>query len=132
MLLGVVSLKAGSTTGVPMSPLYGGCQTATLTPYYTTTFATTGSYTTKAQECYTTIHDAPSCYTESRIITQPRVTSPEAEYYTEAPKYYITKAPEYYTSMYAAPAYYTEAPHYYNTKSLKYYTTTYVAPNYYT
>jgi hypothetical protein len=29
-----------------------------------------------------TIHDAPSCYPE------PRVISPEAEYYTEAPKYY--------------------------------------------
>jgi hypothetical protein len=72
-----------------------------------------------------TIHDAPSCYTESRIITEPRVTSPEAEYYTEAPKYYITKAPEYYTSMYAAPAYY-------DTEALKYYTTTYVAPSFYT
>jgi hypothetical protein len=66
-----------------------------------------------------TIHDAPSCYPE------PRVTSPEAEYYTEAPKYYITKAPEYYTSMYAAPAYY-------DTEALKYYTTTYVAPSFYT
>ncbi|EFX86157.1 hypothetical protein DAPPUDRAFT_97988 [Daphnia pulex] len=46
MLLGVVSLTTGSTTGVPMSPGYGGCQTATPPPYYTTTtYATTGSYT---------------------------------------------------------------------------------------
>ncbi len=133
MLLGGVCCMAGSTTDVPMSPGYGGCQTATPLPYYTTTtYATTGSYTTKAQECYTTIHDAPSCYTESRSITQPWVISPEAEYYTESPKYYITKVPEYYTSVYAVPAHYTEAPHYYDTEALKNYTTTYVAPSYYT
>jgi hypothetical protein len=71
MLLGVVLYTTGSTTGVPMSPGYDGCQTATPPPYYTTTYATTGSYTTKAQECYTTIHDAPSCYTESPNITLP-------------------------------------------------------------
>jgi hypothetical protein len=70
---------AGSTTGVPMSPGYGGCQTATPRPYYTTTtYATTGSYTTKAQECSTIIHDAPSCYTESRSRILSRVTSPES------------------------------------------------------
>ena len=69
----------GSTTGVPMSPGYGGCQTATPRPYYTTTtYATTGSYTTKAQECSTIIHDAPSCYTESRSRILSRVTSPES------------------------------------------------------
>jgi hypothetical protein len=71
--LGVVSLTTGSTTGVPMSPGYGGCQTATPLPCYTTTYATTGSYTTKAQECYTAIHDASSCYTESRSITRPEL-----------------------------------------------------------
>jgi hypothetical protein len=43
MLLFAVSLKAGSITGVPMSPGYGGYQSTTSPPYYTTTtFARTG------------------------------------------------------------------------------------------
>jgi hypothetical protein len=55
LLLGVVSLMAGSATGVPMSPGYGGYQTATPPPYYTaTTFAKTSYNTTKAPEYYTT------------------------------------------------------------------------------
>jgi hypothetical protein len=52
-LLCVVSLMAGSTTGVPMSPGYGGYQTATPAPYYTTTYVTTSyctEVTTKAPE----------------------------------------------------------------------------------
>ncbi len=116
MLLGVVSLKAGSTTGVPMSPGYGGCQTATPRPYYTTTttYATTGSYTTKAQECYATIHDAPSSYTESpKYNSALSYITREAEYYTEAPQYYNTEALKYYTTTYAAPSYYTYVPKYY-------------------
>ncbi|EFX73316.1 hypothetical protein DAPPUDRAFT_109952 [Daphnia pulex] len=32
----VDGMMAGSTTGVPMPPGYGGCQTATPPPYYTT------------------------------------------------------------------------------------------------
>jgi hypothetical protein len=43
LLLVVVSLMVGTTTGVPMSRGYGGYQTATLPCYYTiTTYATTG------------------------------------------------------------------------------------------
>jgi hypothetical protein len=90
-----------------MSPGDGGCQTATPPPYYsiTTTYAITGSYTTKAP------HQNSGCQT----------------CYTESPKYnsalsYITREPEYYT----------EASQYYNTEALKYYTTTYAAPSYYT
>jgi hypothetical protein len=66
---------------------------------------------------YTTIYDAPSCYTEvPKYNSALSYITREPEYYTEAPKYYITKAPEFYTSMYAAPAYYTESPNYYNTE----------------
>ncbi len=78
----VVSLKAGSITGVPMSPVYGGYQGTTPPPYYTTTtFAPTGYYTevhnyyiTKAPEYYTADNAAPSY-----IIKDP-------DYYTEAPQ----------------------------------------------
>jgi hypothetical protein len=84
LLLGVVSLMGGSTTGVPISTWYGANQTATPPPSYTTTtYATTGScttafkyYTTKAPEFYTTTYAAPS-------------------HYTDALKYY--SAPSYYT-----------------------------------
>jgi hypothetical protein len=132
----VVSLKAGSITGVPMSPGYGGYQSTTPLPYYTTTtFAPTGYYTeahnyyiTKAPEYYTADNAAPSY-----IIKDP-------EYYTEAPKCYTTKSPEYYTYVapayytevsknYLVPSYYTEAPTYYTTKAVEYYTE---SPNYYT
>ena len=92
-LLGVVSFKAGSTSGVLMFPGYVGGQTTTPPPYY----ATTGSYTTKAQECYTTIHDAPSCNTESRSITlrvDVYAVSHYALKYYSAPSYYTTKGTE--------------------------------------
>jgi hypothetical protein len=73
MRLGVLSLMAGSTTGVPMSPGYGGYQTATPPPYYPkATYATTSYctgvykyYTTKAPEFYTTTYSAPSYYTKA-------------------------------------------------------------------
>jgi hypothetical protein len=72
LLLGVVSLMAGgSTAGVAMSPWYGGNQTATPPPSYSTC-ATTSScthvfkyYTTKAPEFYTTTYAAPSHYTDA-------------------------------------------------------------------
>ena len=44
-VLVVASSMAGSTTGVLMSPGYGGYQAATLPPYYTTRYATTSYYT---------------------------------------------------------------------------------------
>jgi hypothetical protein len=90
MLLGVVSLMAGSTTGVPMSPGYGGYQTATPPPYYPkATYATTSYcteiskyYTTKTPEFYTTTYAAPSHSTDA------------LKYYS-APSYYTTKATEH-------------------------------------
>jgi hypothetical protein len=102
MLPFAVSLKAGSITGVPMSPGYGGYQSITPTPYYTTsTFAKNGYYTeahyyytTKAPEYYTEADAAPS-YIIKR--TTPRLQSTKT-----------TKSPEYYT--YVAPACCTEAP----------------------
>jgi hypothetical protein len=64
LLLGVVSLMAGSTTGVPMSTWYGANQTATPPPSYTT-YATTSFcievfkyYTTIAPEFFTTTNAA--------------------------------------------------------------------------
>jgi hypothetical protein len=96
-LLGVVSLMAGFTTGVPMSPGYGGNQTATSPPYYTTRkYAITDYYTTKTTEYYTPTYDAPSYYTEAqKYNSAPSYITKEPEYYTEAPKYYTTKTPEY-------------------------------------
>jgi len=87
-----------------MSPGYGGYQSTTPPPCYTTTtFAPTGYYTedhnyytTKAPEYFTSANAAPS------LITK------DPEYYTEAPKYYTTKSPEYYT--YVAPAYTPRLP----------------------
>ncbi|EFX85041.1 hypothetical protein DAPPUDRAFT_238362 [Daphnia pulex] len=71
LLLGVVSLMAGSTAGVAMAPWYGENQTATPPPSYST-YATTSSctdvfkyYTTKAPKCYTTTYAAPSHYTDA-------------------------------------------------------------------
>jgi hypothetical protein len=94
-----LSFIAESTTVVPMSHGYGGYQTATSPPNYTTKYATT-SYYTEAQKYYSD----PSYYSEA-----------PAYYITEAHLYYTTKAPEYYTTTYAAPAYYTEAPMHYTT-----------------
>jgi hypothetical protein len=60
---------AGSTAGVAMSPWYGGNQTATPPPSYTT-YATSLTevfkyYTTRAPEFYTTAYAAPSHYTDA-------------------------------------------------------------------
>ncbi|EFX82157.1 hypothetical protein DAPPUDRAFT_241289 [Daphnia pulex] len=73
LLLGVVSLMAESITVVLMSLGYGGYQTGTLSPNYTTTFATT-SYYTDAPEYYTT--KAPDYYTKLRLS---RPTPPKSE-----------------------------------------------------
>jgi hypothetical protein len=75
LLLGVGSLMAGATTGVPMSFGYGGYRTATPPPYYTTksTYVTSTNYTEALKYYY-------SSY-----------------YQTEATVYY-TKATEYYTT----------------------------------
>jgi hypothetical protein len=67
LLLDVVSLMAGSTGGVAMSPWYGENQTATPPSSYTT-YATTSSckyYTTKSTEFYTTTYAAVSHYTDA-------------------------------------------------------------------
>ncbi|EFX62819.1 hypothetical protein DAPPUDRAFT_269666 [Daphnia pulex] len=141
MLLGVLSLMAGSTTGVPMSPWYGGNQTAP--PYYPkATYATTSYftevykyYTTKAPEFYTTTYAAPSHYTDAlKCYTEAPAdySAKTVEYYTEAAKYFsapiyasTTEAakyyavPTYYTeaalSYYVERKYYTDAPVHYNT-----------------
>jgi hypothetical protein len=62
LLLVVLSLMAGLTTGVPMSTGYGGYQTATPASYYTTTYAATGYYTPKATST-----------PKLQSLTQPRV-----------------------------------------------------------
>ncbi|EFX64497.1 hypothetical protein DAPPUDRAFT_266278 [Daphnia pulex] len=135
-------VKVGSITGVPTSPGYGGYQSTTPPPCYTTTtFAPTGYYTeghnyytTKAPDSYNEApkyYSVPSYYTEAPT----NYTTKADEHYTEPPKYYTTKAPEYYTTTYASPSHYTEAPKYYSSAS---YTTTtevakyYAAPTYYT
>jgi hypothetical protein len=95
-------LMAGSTTGVPMSPGYGGNHTATPPPYFSkATYATTSYctevykyYTTKAPEFYTTTYAAPSHYTDV------------LKYYS-SPSYYTTNATECYMTTHAAPSYYT-------------------------
>ncbi|EFX80709.1 hypothetical protein DAPPUDRAFT_243427 [Daphnia pulex] len=78
-----------SNTGVPMSPGYGGYQTATLpSSYETTSNATTIYYTeapnyyTEKSECYTATYAAQVYYIDGN------------KYYTEAPKYF-TKAIEH-------------------------------------
>ncbi|EFX87792.1 hypothetical protein DAPPUDRAFT_96608 [Daphnia pulex] len=136
-----LSLMAGSTAGVAMSPWYGGNQTATPPPSYST-YATTSSctdvfkyYTTKAPDLNSTTHaapshytDAPNCYTEAPAD----VSTKTVEYYTEATKYYsapiditTTQAAKYYAvpTCYTKAAlsccveqrYYTDAPVYYTT-----------------
>jgi hypothetical protein len=77
LLLGVVSLMAGSTTSVPMSPVCGFQTTTTkeyytsTTPYYTTTTYATPYYT-EAPKYYTT--KASKYYT-----TLPRDTTPKPQ-----------------------------------------------------
>jgi hypothetical protein len=94
----------GSNTGVPMSPWYGGNQTAPPPYYPKATYATTSYctevykyYTTKAPEFYTTTYAAPSHYTDV------------LKYYS-TPSYYTTKVTECYMTTHAAPSYYTRLP----------------------
>jgi hypothetical protein len=54
LLLGVESLMVGSTTGVPMSPGYGGYESTTLLSYYSTLTNAAPAYYTKAPKYYTT------------------------------------------------------------------------------
>ncbi len=65
LLLVVLSLMAGLTAGVPMSPGYGGYQTATPAFYHTTTYAATEYYNPKALEYYTITYYVPNFYTEA-------------------------------------------------------------------
>ncbi|EFX84737.1 hypothetical protein DAPPUDRAFT_238611 [Daphnia pulex] len=144
LLLGVVSLMAGSTAGAAMSPWYGGNQTATPTLSYTTNSTTSSCtdvfqyYTTKAPEFYTTTYAAPSHYTDA------------LNYYTEAPADDSTKTVEYYTEAACTslprstqpqlrrpiPICYTKAAlscyveQQYYTDALIYFTTTYATPSY--
>jgi hypothetical protein len=117
-----------------MSPGYGGYQSTTPTPYYTTTtFARTGYYTgahyyytTKATEYYTEADAAPSYIikrTTPRLQSTKTIKSPE--YYTYVAPACCTEASKYYL----VPSYYTEAPTYYTTKAAEYYTE---PPKYYT
>jgi hypothetical protein len=62
-LLGVESLMAGLTVGVPMSPGYGGYQTTTPASDCTTTTYATTSYYTEVSMYYTT--NVPDCYTKT-------------------------------------------------------------------
>ncbi|EFX89592.1 hypothetical protein DAPPUDRAFT_310473 [Daphnia pulex] len=144
LLLGVVLLMVGSTAGVAMSPWYGGNQTATPPPSYST-YATTSSCT-DVFNCYT---EAPADFSTKTV----EYFTEAAKYYsspiytttTEAEKYYAvptcytkaavscyveqnyyTDAPVYYTTTYATPSYNTAAPKYY-TEEAAYYTTTYAA-----
>ncbi|EFX87722.1 hypothetical protein DAPPUDRAFT_235345 [Daphnia pulex] len=64
LLLVVLSLIGGLTTGVPMSPGYGGYQTATPASYHTT-YAATGYYTPKTLGYYTITNYVPNFYTEA-------------------------------------------------------------------
>jgi hypothetical protein len=121
LLLGVGSLMAGLTTGVPMSPRKGGYQTATPPSYYTTTTYAMTCYYTRVLKCY--IAKAPEYYTTTYVAPSYYTKAPKD--YTEASNYYTSKAPKYYTTTYAAPAYYTEVPQYYTTKTPEYYTTRY-------
>jgi hypothetical protein len=71
LLLGIVSLMAGSTTGVPISPGYGGHQQQ----------YTQQPDTTLSPKCYTTM--APEYYKVTYAIP---VIGPS--YYAESPKYF--------------------------------------------
>ncbi|EFX62969.1 hypothetical protein DAPPUDRAFT_269309 [Daphnia pulex] len=91
----VVSLMAGSATGVPMSHPHGWYQTATPMSYYTDqTYATTGYYTTKSPDNYTTattlksrsIIFLPRATLPKRLNTTPRLPSTSRNY--SAPSYY--------------------------------------------
>jgi hypothetical protein len=118
-----LSLMVGSTTGVPMSRGYGGYPTATSPPYQTT-YATTGYYTTKAQEYYTTTYDVPNIYTVGLIHSalsystgappRERSTTPPRERSTTPPSllpHFLDRGSKYYS----VPSHYIEAPVYYTT-----------------
>ncbi|EFX88378.1 LOW QUALITY PROTEIN: hypothetical protein DAPPUDRAFT_234519 [Daphnia pulex] len=126
---------ARSTTGVPMSPGYGGYQTTTpASDCTTTTYATTSYYTAKCPDYYTTPYALPNYL---------RQIPERVEYSAEVPKYYTTKAPEYCTTTYHGPVEIKGernkqscdvrvASKYFTTKAPECYTTTDVAPSYYT
>ncbi|EFX88412.1 hypothetical protein DAPPUDRAFT_234437 [Daphnia pulex] len=97
LLLGVVSSMAGSTTGVPMSPGYGGYQSTILPCSLTIKH--------KLPLLQLTTLRIPSAPPSRLQIITPQLMLPQTttlnlhyqmvEYYVEAPKFYITKAPEY-------------------------------------
>ncbi|EFX88048.1 hypothetical protein DAPPUDRAFT_234744 [Daphnia pulex] len=110
LLLGVVSLMAGSATGVPMSP---GCYTDA--PQVLQHHAAPSYYTESPQ-----YYSSPSITTKGKSTT-PRLpnttptrhqtsTSAAPAYYTEVYKCYTTMYPEYYTTAHVAPTYYAECP----------------------
>ncbi|EFX88260.1 LOW QUALITY PROTEIN: hypothetical protein DAPPUDRAFT_234827 [Daphnia pulex] len=126
---------ARSTTGVLMSPGYGGYQTTTpVSDCTTTTYATTSYYTAKCPDYYTTPYALPNYL---------RQIPERVDYSAEVPKYYTTKAPEYCTTSYHGlveikgernkqSCDVRVASKYFTTKAPECYTTTDVAPSYYT
>jgi hypothetical protein len=93
------------------SPGYGGYQTATPPPYYTTTYATTSYYTENAQlglqlhhqgsRC-TTTYAAPSYYTAApKYFSSPIYTTKAHVHTSEARKYYTNQGTWDYTFTYA-------------------------------
>jgi hypothetical protein len=105
LLLCVVSLMAGSTTGVPMSSWYGGYQTETPPPYYhkatqrpvpaprstSTTLLRHRSFIPQLTRTRATIL-TPWSITLPWVTTPPRrrsrTTHAAPSCYTDAPKYY--------------------------------------------
>ncbi|EFX63832.1 hypothetical protein DAPPUDRAFT_267619 [Daphnia pulex] len=157
LLLGFESLMAGSTTGVPMSPGYGGYQTATPASNYTTTstYATTSYY----KEALKLQIITPNLCYPALLHRIPEVFFPElhyqsVEYYTirppsttllpattSRPQLVTSQTVEHYTAHEYAPSYitttevanyYTEALKYYTAMVPEYCTTTYADPTYYT
>ncbi|XP_046445099.1 uncharacterized protein LOC124194776 [Daphnia pulex] len=90
LLLGVISLMAGSTTGVPMSPGYSEYQTATPLIHSEVNIRNICYYTEAPK--YTTELSAPAYFTDPF-----KYDSAPSYYQTEAPVYY-TKVTEYYTT----------------------------------
>jgi hypothetical protein len=135
LLLGVVSLMAGSTTGVPMSPGYGGYQATAAQEYYTTSspyYTITSIYVTPAARTpRPSSTTSPRMQSITRKLTMLPATTlkPRSNYTTtcatpescnDAPKYY--SAPSFYTKApYCNNT--TEAPEYYTTEAPEYYTT---------
>ncbi|XP_046449068.1 uncharacterized protein LOC124198312 [Daphnia pulex] len=152
LLLGVESLMAGLTTGMPMSPGYGGYQTTTTASDCTTTIYSTTSYYTEASKspeilffpefhhqvigvlhnyvCSASLLHRGSS-TTLLSATPPRlqlITPLTVENYTEVPKYY--SAPSY-TTLTEAAKYYVASTFYttfYTTAAPSYY----AEPKYYT